>query len=308
MVCGPSSIKGKVNQIRLAQAAYVAKYIYGYTAGMLDSMDVSLINRLASECPVGYWNDQNGCQHECYYGLVHVAFTDPSVQYSRNSKMSFQFEMLKLAMLEYPELADAILDSRNDDKLNVVKELVYLQESLKGNVMVKGVKVYPHTSFNNLRDPKTITVHRINSTEILPVENYLLDGDRKAFIYVTSKGERVYIPSGKVLKTFQSAGANGQWLYDTVVVQLSRIFNLRNRNLDGLTKAINRYVLTIGNRVVLYPELLGVNMKQTTLYDHEMTVSVPTKNLLSAKKEIYGEKYEDWESMDLYAIASRNPS
>lgn len=308
MVCGPSSIKGKVNQIRLAQAAYVAKYIYGYTAGMLDSMDVDLINRLASECPVGYWSDQNGCQHECYYGLVHVAFTDPSVQYSRNSKMAFQFEMLKLAMLEYPDLADAILDSRDDDKLDIVRELVYLQESLGGNVMTKGVKVLPHTAFNNLRNPKSITVHRINSTEILPVENYLLDPERKAFILQTSKGERVYIPSGKVLNSFQSAGANGQWLYDTVVVQLSRIFSFRNRNLDGLTKAVNRYILTIGNRVVLYPELLGVNMKQTTLYDHEMSVSVPTKNLLAAKKEIYGDQFEDWETIDLYAIVVRNPA
>ena len=129
MVCGPSSLKGKVNQIRLAQAAFVARFIHDYEPGTLDSLNEELINQLADECPVGIWVDADGCEHECYYGLVHVAFTDPSVQYSKNSYMGFQFEMLKLAMIEYPKLANILMDSRNKDDLDVVKEIVYLEQS-----------------------------------------------------------------------------------------------------------------------------------------------------------------------------------
>jgi hypothetical protein len=305
MVCGPSSIKGKVNQVRLAQAAYVAKVHYQYREDSIDSMNEQLINELADECPSGVWVDAYGKEHECYFGLVNVAFTDPSVQYSRNSYMGFQFEMLKLAMTEYPDLAKIIMDSRDEDDLAIVKEVIYLEQSLKGNVP-KGFAVKQISSFNNYNDAKTIMVPRINSVEILPVVNYLMTLDRAPFILLTSSGKKVYIPSGKTLKSFQSVGANGQWLYDILLVQLSRIFNNVN-NFKGLESAVSRYILTIGNRKVLYPELLGLNMKQTTLYNHVNTVSVPSKNLREAKRKIYGE-YKNWEDYDLYAIHVRNPA
>ena len=305
MVCGSSSIKGKVNQIRLSQAAYVAKYKYNYGVETLDSLNEELINSLAEECPIGYWSG-NGEIHECFYGLVHVAFTDPSVQYSSNGKMGFQFEMTKLAMVEYPELASILLEERDPKALELVKEIVWLEESLKGNVK-KGVKVMDHSMFNNSRNPKSIQVFRINSTEDLPVENYLLEEKRPAFVLSMASGVKVYIPSGKSLKTFCSAGANGKWLYDVLVVQLSRIFWLNVRNLDGLKRVVSRYILTIGNRKVLYPEMEGANLKQVTLYEHVDTVSLPTKNLMAIRKKLYGSE-KGWEERDIYGIAARNPT
>jgi len=292
-----------VNQIRLAQAAFVAKGLYGYGHGTLNSLDEKLINDLAEECPLGIWVDPEGVEHECLFGLTNVAFTDPSVQYSRNKKINFQFEMTKLAKIEYPDLYDLILGARDTDEMQIVREMVLLEESLKGNVIngfvAKSIDLFSGTK---AKEP----IDRISSVEAMPVGNPLINADREPFILVTKTGERIYIPSGKTLRSFQSAGTNGQWLYDITLVQLSRIFN-RVRSLDGLKKAVENYILTIGNKAVLYPSLLGLNMKMVTLYDYTMTVSIPTSNLMDARKKIYGDE-DGWETKDIYAIASRNPA
>lgn len=309
MICGPSSIKGKVNGIRLAQAAYVAVEKHGMTEGTLDSLDVDLINSLCSEIVPGYWQRPGELDAApCYYGYVNIAFTDPSVQYMKNSQMSFPFEMLKLAMYEYPKLADAILNSRDEDKLQLTKEIIFLQESIAHNGRVPlDLKVQRFDKFNRLNDPKSPFIGRINSTELLPIiNNYLLLKDRPAFVLLTSTGKKIYIPSGNSLLKFESS-SNNSFTYDTVVVQLSRLFN-NVRNLDGLTNAVSRFILTIGNKAILSPTLYGVNMKQTTLYDNRLTVAIPSSSFKSAQRKIYKDISEDWESEELYGLAIRNPA
>lgn len=312
MVCGPSSCKGKVNQIRLAQAAWVAREHLGYPDGTLDTLDVELINSLAGKIEKGWWvypGDTTGM--ECYFGYVNVAFTDPSVQYVRGSYMNFPFEMTKLALKEYPVLAERIMEARDPDKMSNVHEILLLQESLeKVGRVPPGVKVMSHMAFNG-SGADTHYVGRINSTELLPVaNNYLLDKDRGAFVYMMRSGRKIYIPSGKCLSAFESVSSNAQFTYDTVLVQLSRIFNWV-QDLGGLERAVKRYMLTTGNRVVLSPELYGVNLKQVTLYDHVKTVSIPTRLYKAAQRKVFGEEEsglgEDTDH-DLYAIVVRNPA
>lgn len=303
-IIGMNSVKGKSNSIVLAQAALAVKLGY-YTpsmkhgfSGLLDTLNQKEINEAAQSLPEFTYTDRYGKQVKVFVGLAYIQFTELCSTYTRFKDQSFSFESGRVLATDNEksrELFEYIWDNYLEkDKLEVSKELfkVYMAANTGIFNNEDNLPVYNLKELNEVLSHDDLVLTTVNQ---FPSDSKLLDEEwNKGFFIDLSKYKDapiIRIPSAKALKLFSGVLKNGDTIYHTNLVNVSKIISgclkgedggyrlntvyARDKNRDTPALAYNRYIANIkatlfssedeSQRLVqsyIKPVIPGVSFKQ----------------------------------------------
>ena len=358
IVAGINSLKGKMNTIRLAQAAFAFKYGY-YNNGKdyLDSLSEEEINAAVDSLPTATYEKRvkriDGHDDEIIvienvkYGLVQYSYTELGSHFAKVKSQGMSFNCLKyICQTKDSPLGQYILDNCIDktDKA-IVEELAKILSD-EGRVF-EYADNYPSYTLVELKSMFNEQDLVLSRSAIIPTSSKLLDPEfNKGFYIDLSKvrsGTSIRVPSAEILNKFCGKQNDGQYVYPTMLIELSKIIraaitgpsqyftiaphrNERNQKRpsawSGYLNAIKSmlYRTELGGQTyvksLIQPSLKGVNLKQVhDKYVPEGKVVILDRNILESIREyIYGkpnDKTPEEAMLDqfrpLNAFTLRNP-
>lgn len=274
IIIGMNSTKGKSNSIVLAQAClavklgyYVPKEKHGFK-GLLDTLNEKEINEAAKSLPNFTYTDKFGKEVKVHVGLAYIQFTELCSTYTKFKDQSFSFEsgrVLATDNKDSKKLFDYIWGSYlEQDKLEASKELfkIYMSASTSTFNNDDNLPVYNLKDLNEIFTQIDLVLTTVNQ---FPSDSLLLDEDwNKGFFIDLSKYENapvIRIPSAKTLKLFSGVLKNGDTIYHTNLVNVSKIISgclktetgayrlntvyAKDKSRDTPALAFNRYMANV---------------------------------------------------------------
>lgn len=304
ILLGMNSVKGKSNGIVLAQAClavklgyYTPKEKFGFK-GLLDSLNEQEINEAAQSLPKFKYIDRFGNKVDVHVGLVYLQFTEMCATYTRMKDQSFSFESGRVLATDnetskalFHHIWDNYLEQ---DKIEASKELFKIYLTCSTGVFNNDdhLPIYNLDDINKLFTRKDLVLTTVNQ---FPSDSILLDEEwNKGFFIDLSKYKGapcIRIPSAKTLSMFSGVLKNGDTIYHTNLINVSKIIDgclrtddggyklntvyARDKNRDTPALAFNRYTANIqstlyssedeSQRLVqsfIKPKIPGINFKQ----------------------------------------------
>ena len=274
LIIGMNSTKGKSNTIVLAQAClavklgyYVPKEKHGFK-GLLDTLNEKEINEAAKSLPNFTYTDKYGKEVKVHVGLAYVQFTELCSTYTKFKDQSFSFESGRVLATDNEDskrLFEYIWSNYlEQDKLEASKELFKIYMSASTSIFNNddNLPVYNLKDINEIFTQKDLVLTTVNQ---FPSDSLLLDEDwNKGFFVDLSKYENapvIRIPSAKTLKLFSGVLKNGDTIYHTNLVNVSKIISgclktetgafrlntvyAKDKSRDTPALAFNRYMANI---------------------------------------------------------------
>lgn len=306
MIIGMNSTKGKSNTIVLAQAClavklgyYVPKEKFGFK-GLLDTLNEKEINEAAKSLPEFVYTDKFGKEVKVFVGLAYMQFTELCSTYTRFKHQSFSFESGRVLATDNEDskkLFEHIWENYlEQDKLDAAKEFFKIYMSASTGIFDNSdnLPVYNLKELNEIFTTNDLVLTTVNQ---FPSDSLLLDEDwNKGFFIDLSKYQNapvIRIPSAKSLKLFSGVLKNGDTIYHTNLVNVSKIISgclkgpegnyrlntvySKDKSRDTPALAFNRYIGNImstlfssedeSQRLVqsfIKPKIPGVSFKQVT--------------------------------------------
>lgn len=329
IIIGMNSTKGKSNSIVLAQAClavklgyYVPKEKHGFK-GLVDTLNEKEINEAAKSLPNFTYTDKFGKEVKVHVGLAYIQFTELCSTYTKFKDQSFSFESGRVLATDNEnsrKLFEYIWENYlEQDKLEASKELFKIYMSASTSIFNNddNLPVYNLNELNQIFTQKDLVLTTVNQ---FPSDSLLLDEDwNKGFFIDLSKYENapvIRIPSAKTLKLFSGVLKNGDTIYHTNLVNVSKIISgclktetgtfrlntvyAKDKSRDTPALAFNRYMANIkstlfssedeSQRLVqsyIKPQIPGVSFKQVveTLLPDNVMLFCCDKTYNKIKKE-----------------------
>lgn len=274
LIIGMNSTKGKSNSIVLAQAClavklgyYVPKEKHGFK-DLLDTLNEKEINEAAKSLPNFTYTDKFGKEVKVHIGLAYIQFTELCSTYTKFKDQSFSFESGRVLATDNEDskkLFDYIWGRYlEQDKLEASKELfkIYMSASTSTFNNDDNLPVYNLKELNEIFTQTDLVLTTVNQ---FPSDSLLLDEDwNKGFFIDLSKYENapvIRIPSAKTLKLFSGVLKNGDTIYHTNLVNVSKIISgclktetgayrlntvyAKDKSRDTPALAFNRYMANV---------------------------------------------------------------
>ena len=338
-VCSINSLKGKMNTIRLAQAALAFKYGY-YTpknGEYLNSLDEKEINDAVASLPEFDYVSPDGTIKQAKIGLIQACITELGSMYARIKPQSLSFNCMKyLAQNTESNLADHIQENYIDehDKARVMELQKILEDSFGALIAEENLPIY---TLNNLKNVFSHSDLILSKREILPSTSQLLNPELNQGFYIHCMPLRdvyIRIPSAEFLNKLWSVLPNGEYIYPTIILNISKIIRAaldnnphyviqRSTEVRERTTARDAYLKdcrsilfseeSYGQRMIqslLIPKLRGFALKQIfDKYVPANTVVVLNEGLYNS---LLGYVYRDSEEEDvlnktMHGFTLRNP-
>ena len=329
LIIGMNSTKGKSNSIVLAQAClavklgyYVPKEKHGFK-GLLDTLNEKEINEAAKSLPNFTYIDKFGKEVKVHVGLAYIQFTELCSTYTKFKEQSFSFESGRVLATDNEDskkLFEYIWSNYlEQDKLEASKELFKVYMSASSSIFNNddNLPVYNLKELNEIFTQKDLVLATVNQ---FPSDSLLLDEDwNKGFFIDLSKYENapvIRIPSAKTLKLFSGVLKNGDTIYHTNLVNVSKIISgclktetgayrlntvyAKDKSRDTPALAFNRYMANVkstlfssedeSQRLVqsfIKPQIPGASFKQVveTLLPDNVALFCCNKTYNKIKKE-----------------------
>lgn len=292
IVCGMNATKGKANSIMLAKAALMFRLGQAGDLPYLDSMNEAQINELANKFTTVEWVDRNGTVKNVLAGVLQVSVNELAYMFNNVKLQSFMPEAGRyLEYGGYHDLFEHIWATNIDpDAKEVVLELTkILHDNMGYYAEIDNIPVYSVSGIRemNVFDPSDLVYEK---KPLLPHVTELLNEDYNKGFYLDLRyrgGGMVRFPSAKLLNSFTGRTAAGDWIYSSLLIQVSNClecciipdkttgrFNVgylnnntgngRKYRIDNYYDQVKKILHTEQNFVstLIKPKVLGVNLKQ----------------------------------------------
>ena len=234
-ICSINSLKGKMNTIRLAQAALAYRLgLYTPKNGKyLNSYDEDEINEAVSSLPK-FTHTRNGkVVEDAKIGIIQASVTELGSMYARLKQQTFPFAALKyLEQQDNTDLAKYVAENHIDEQSKtIVMELKKILEDSKGILQkeegedgkVIMLPTYALDKLSKVFSEKDIIVSR---RSILPINSKLLDEEFNKGFYISCAPvgkEMIRIPPASILNKLCGQLQNGEYVYPDILINISKI-------------------------------------------------------------------------------------
>ena len=244
LVCGMNAVKANINTIRLAQALLAVKLGF-YTPkpkgsqvkyeGVLDASNEQEINLAANSLPDFVYLGDDNVPQKCHIGLVPINFTELGTTHVKFKPQSFSFEAGNVIKKAMPKLFDHIFNNYLDEEkkdacleLYEIYEDSYCKLGIKKQLPIynlKDIKSKFSSSDLILKTSSSTIIDSILFNESFNPDGFIIDVRAPANkSRVKVKPCLIRIPSAKTLSYFQSRRLDGDFMYDKLLLAISRIF------------------------------------------------------------------------------------
>lgn len=337
--CSMNSMKGKMNTIRLAQAALAYKlgtYIpkNGY---LLDSLDEEEINAAVDSLPEFTYICKDNVIKNAKVGLIQASVTELASMYARIKNQTLSFNAVKyMSQSSDGELANHILENYIDeDQKSMVMELGKIIQDVNGYFADKDdLPIYRLDKLSEVFDEEDII---FSKKTIFPLNSKLLDEEFNQGFYLNCKpvsNKYIRIPPATFINRLCDQLPNGEYIYPDILINISKMIahcigdekhyhyvtHGKNEVNSTRTTARDAYLRgcrnmlyseeSYGNRMIntlLTPQLPGIGLKQVLdQYVPENTVVIFDNSIYSKLYNIaYGKEVDFGNPLKSFAV--RNP-
>lgn len=298
-IAGVNSIKAKENTIRLAQAAFAARYGF-YTpkhpSGLLDSLDEDEINRAAASVPkVTYRRERvDGTVERVtkLYGLISISITEIGSHFATPKYQSISFNAVRyMYQADDKRLAECILNECvKDENYESVIELAKCIYDPGTSLIEDDKPIYTIKELARIFTEDDVIK---SGSSIFPSRSKLLDPEFNKGFYINLGAQRsgayMRIPPAEILNRFCGRQADGRYVYPGLILEASKVIDAaitgssayykiaakRSEDRQNRPSAYRYYQKALqgmlyktelgGQKLVqslIVPKLKGVNLKQ----------------------------------------------
>lgn len=315
--CSMNSMKGKMNTIRLAQAAlaftlgtYIPK-----NGELLDSLDEEEINAAVDSLPEFTYMCKNKVIKNAKVGLIQASVTELASMYARIKNQTLSFNAVKyMSQSSNSDLSKYILENYIDkDQKTMVMELGKIIQDVNGYFADKDdLPIYRLDKLDQIFDENDII---FSKKTIFPLNSKILDEEFNKGFYLSCKpvsNKYIRIPSAEFINRLCDQLPNGEYIYPDILINISKIIahcigeekhyhyvtHGKNEVNSTRTTARDAYLRgcknmlyseeSYGNRMIntlLTPQLPGIGLKQV------LDQYVPENTVVIFDNSIYNKLY-----------------